>query len=228
MIRVACSNSLRTFADHMQRSLAFGSFLISAILFCGCTLEQEFSRTPRTAVEQLLLTQSVEHALHNLTAFLPEQASLRVDVTGLQTDRAHINMLGDERGILHGPSLDLLLIRDAVATSLGRLGYRVDSRDAQPVYIAKVVVEAFGTTQGLTFFGMPPVQSMIIPFSLPALTLYKAEGQKGYTRLHIDFFEYQSGKFVGTSPTIIGRTYYNQYTLMFFITWQTTDLLAAP
>jgi len=96
------------------------------------------------------------------------------------------------------------------------------------MYLARVVVEAFGTTQGLTFFGMPPVQSVIIPFSLPALTLYKAEGQKGYTRLHIDFFEYQSGKFVGTSPTIIGRTYYNQYTLMFFFTWQTTDLLAAP
>jgi hypothetical protein len=212
----------------MQRSLAVGSFLASAILFCGCTLEQEFSRTPRTAVEQLLLTQSVTHSLHNLTAFLPEQASLRVDVTGLQTDRANLNMQGDQRGILNGPSNDLILIRDAVATGLGRLGYRIEPRDASPTYLARVVVEAFGTTQGLTFFGMPPVQSMIIPFSLPALTIYKAEGQKGYARLHIDFFEYQSGKFVGSSPTIIGRTYYNQYTLLFFVTWQTTDLLAGP
>lgn len=114
------------------------------------------------------------------------------------------------------------------ATGLGRVGYRIDSRDTQPLYHARIVVEAFGTTQGLTFFGMPPVQSVIIPFSLPALRLYKAEGQKGYTRLHIDFFEYQSGKLVGSSPTIIGRTYYNQYTLLFFVTWQTTDLLATP
>jgi len=212
----------------MQRSLAVGSVLVAAILLCGCTLEQEFSRTPRTAVEQLLLTQSVQHSLHNLTAFLPEQASLRVDVTGLQTDRANLNMQGDQRGILNGPSNDLILIRDAVATGLGRLGYRIEPRDASPTYLARVVVEAFGTTQGLTFFGMPPVQSMIIPFSLPALTIYKAEGQKGYARLHIDFFEYQSGKFVGSSPTIIGRTYYNQYTLLFFVTWQTTDLLAGP
>jgi hypothetical protein len=219
---------IEIFEDRMQRGLTVGLCLVSVIVFCGCTLEQEFSRTPRTAVEQLLLTQSIELALHNLSGFLPEQTTLGVDVTGLQTDRAHINMRGDERGILNGPSLDLLLIRDAVATSLGRLGYRIEPRDAQPIYLARIVVEAFGTTQGLTFFGMPPVQSVIIPFSLPALTLYKAEGQKGYTRLHIDFFEYQSGKFVGTSPTIIGRTYYNQYTVMFFWTWQTTDLLAPP
>ena len=143
----------------MQRSLAVGSVLVAAIFFCGCTLEQEFSRTPRTAVEQLLLTQSIQHALHNLTPFLPEQASLRVDVTGLQTDRANLNMQGDQRGILNGPSNDLILIRDAVATGLGRLGYRIDSRDANPTYLARVVVESFGTTQGLTFFGMPPVQS---------------------------------------------------------------------
>ena len=137
-------------------------------------------------------------------------------------------LLGDQRGILHGPSADLLLVRDTVATGLGRLGYRIDSRDTPPGYHARIVVEAFGTTQGLTFFGMPPVQSVIIPFALPALTVYKAEGQKGYTRLHIDFFEYQSGKHVGSSPTLIGRTYYNQYTLLFFWTWQTTDLLAPP
>ena len=207
----------------MQRSLAVGSVLVAAIFFCGCTLEQEFSRTPRTAVEQLLLTQSIQHALHNLTPFLPEQTSLRVDVTGLQT-----NMHGDQRGILNGPSNDLILIRDAVATGLGRLGYRIDSRDANPTYLARVVVESFGTTQGLTFFGMSPVQRYLIPMALPALTIYKAEGQKGYSRLHLDFFEYESGKFVGSSPTIIGRTYYNQYTLMFFWTWQTTDLLAPP
>jgi hypothetical protein len=212
----------------MQRKLAAGCFLVSAILFCGCSLTQEFSRTPRTAVEQLLLTAAIEHALHNLTIFLPEQTSLHVDVTGLQTDRAHFNMVGEDRGVLHGPSLDLLLIRDSIATGLARLGYRVDPRDTEPAYLARVVVESFGTTQGLTFFGMPPVTSVLIPFSLPALVLFSAQGQNGYARLHVDYFEYQSGKLVGSSPTIIGRTYYNQYILLFFFTWQTTDLSAPP
>ncbi len=110
----------------------------------------------------------------------------------------------------------------------GRLGYRIDPRDTEPVYLARVVVESFGTTQGLTFFGMPPVTSVLIPFSLPALVLFSAQGQNGYARLHVDYFEYQSGKLVGSSPTIIGRTYYNQYIVLFFFTWQTTDLSAPP
>lgn len=212
----------------MQSKLTAGCFLVSAILFCGCSLTQEFSRTPRTAVEQLLLTQAVEHALHGLTVSLPEQTSLRVDITGLQTDRSHFKMVGEDRVVLHGPSLDLLLIRDSIATGLGRLGYRIDPSGTEPTYLARVVVESFGTTQGHTFFGMPPVTSVLIPFSLPALVLYSAEGQKGYARLHVDFFEYQSGKLVGSSPTTIGRTYYNQYILLFFFTWQTTDLSAPP
>ena len=176
----------------MQRKFVAGCLLMSAILFIGCSLTQEFSRTPRTAVEQLLLTEAIEHSLHNLTIFLPEQTSLRVDVTGLQTDRAHFNMVGEDRGVLHGPSLDLLLIRDSVATGLARLGYRIDPRDTEPAYLARVVVESFGTTQGLTFFGMPPVQSVLIPFSLPALVLFSAQGQNGYARLHVDYFEYQA------------------------------------
>ncbi len=72
-------------------------------------------------MEQLLLTAAIEHALHNLTIFLPEQTSLHVDVTGLQTDRAHFNMVGEDRGVLHGPSLDLFLIRDSIATGLGSI-----------------------------------------------------------------------------------------------------------
>jgi hypothetical protein len=212
----------------MRRKVAAGFLLVPGLVFCACSLTQEFSRTPRTAVEQLLLSQAVEHALHNLTVDLPKEAALYVDVTGLQTDRAHFNMVGEDRGVLHDPSLDLLLIRDAFATGLGRLGYRIDPRDTVPTYLARVVVESFGTTQGITFFGMPPVQSVLIPFSLPALTLYGAEGQRGYARLHVDFFEYQSGKLWGSTPTIIGRTYYNQYTLLFFFTWQTTDMTAPP
>ncbi|HSF66342.1 MAG TPA: hypothetical protein VLA67_02830 [Nitrospiraceae bacterium] len=212
----------------MLGKLAPGVFLVSSILLTGCALTQEFSRTPRTAVEQLLLTQAIEHAMHNLEVELPKETALHVDVTGLQTDRAHFNMVGEDRGILHGPSLDLLLIRDSVSTGLGRLGYRIDPLDADPVYLARVVVESFGTTQGLTFFGMPPVTSVLIPFSLPALILYSAEGQRGYARVHVDFFESRTGIFVGSTPSTIGRTRYHQYTVLFFFTWQVTDLTAPP
>lgn len=63
--------------------------VVSALLpMTGCSSEQEISRTLRTAVEQLLLTQAVERALTNLTIRIPEHAGIQVDVTGLYTDRA--------------------------------------------------------------------------------------------------------------------------------------------
>ena len=210
------------------RTCAAAVCLFSTMLLAGCMLEQEISRTPRTAVEQLLLTNAVEHAMHNLIVELPQEAALRVEVTGLQSDRTQVNMRREDRGVLHGPPHDLLLVRDSVATGLGRLGYRIDPLDTEPGYLARVVVESFGTTQGLTFFGMPAVQSLLIPFALPELTLYKAQEQQGYARVHVDFFEYRTGTFVGSTPTIIGRTHYNQYTALFLFTWQRTDLTAPP
>ena len=213
--------------DAMSRLAILGSVVIGLLSLVGCMLEQEISRTPRTAVEQLLLTQAVELALHNLTASLPEHASLLVEVTGLQ-DRARFNMTEFGRGVLHDPSLDLLLIRDVTATALGRLGYQIAPPKTDPAYLARVVVESFGTTQGLTFVGMPPIQSVVIPFALPELTLYKLQEQKGYARLHVDFFDNQTGGYVGSTATVIGRTYYNQYKVLFYVSWVTTDMSAPP
>jgi len=44
----------------------------------------------------------------------------------------------------------------------------------------------------------------------------------------VDFFEYRTGKLVGSTPSIIGRTRYYQYTVLFFLTGQVTDLTAPP
>lgn len=110
-----------------------------------------------------MLTPAVEHALHNLTVEFPKESTLHVDITGLQTNRTHFDMVEKHRGVVHGASLDLLIIRDSVATGLGRLGYRIDPRNAEPAYLARVVVESFGATRGVTFFGIPPVQCVLMP-----------------------------------------------------------------
>ena len=62
----------------------------------------------------------------------------------------------------------------------------------------------------------------------PELALYKFQKQSGYARLHVDIFDNRTGEFVGSSATIIGRTYYDQYTVLFYFTWAATDLLAPP
>jgi hypothetical protein len=90
------------------------------------------------------------------------------------------------------------------------------------------MVQALGTEQGVTFFGMPPVQSVIIPFALPELTLFKLQNQRAYTRLSLDIFETATGRLVRSTPWYVGSSYYNQYTILFFIYFRTTDLVLPP
>ena len=206
------------------------SFLLStlAALITGCALSQEVSRTPRTAIEQVLLTQAVEQALANLSVRLPDGVNVDVDVTGLESDRSRLGMMNTDLGTINVPSRDILYIRDAVAAELGRQGYRVSARGAESPYLVRVMAESFGTMQGGVFVGMPPVQSVLIPFSLPELTLYRNQSQSGYVRLHVDVYDNRTGEFLGSTPKLIGRAYFNQYTVLLLATWHRTDVTAPP
>lgn len=204
----------------------FALFILTASIG-GCALEQEISRTPRTAIEQVLLTQAVEQALENLSVRLPESVDVEVDATGLDSDRSRSRLTNTDLSVIDHPSRDTLYIRDAVAAELGRRGYRVSSSGSAS-YLVRVMAEAFGTMQGTTFVGMPPVQSVLIPFSLPELTLYKNQSQSGYARLHMDVFDNRTGEFLGSTPKLIGRAFYNQYTVLILATWHRTDITAPP
>ena len=101
------------------------TFMKAVVLFiliamvAGCALEQEMSRTPRTAVEQVLLTQAVEQALENLSVRLPEGVNVDVDATGLESGRSRLRMTNADLGAIDRPSRNILYIRDVVAAELG-------------------------------------------------------------------------------------------------------------
>lgn len=205
-----------------------GSVLIG--FFAGCSLPREISKTPRSAIEQLLLTQSVERSLADLAVPLPKGEAVAVEISGLQTDRAHMHVERDDStfGVIDAPSWDLTYVRDAAAARLGELGYLVKRNAADAAYLVRVMVEAMGTNQDRTFFGLPPIQSVIIPFALPQLTLYQELDQSAHVRLHLEVFEVGTGRFVRSTPRMWGDAYYNQYTIFFFFTFRTTDLIQPP
>ena len=209
-------------------------FLILTIsliaLLAGCALTQEVSKTPRSAIEQLLLSHAVERALEGVTVPILEGESIRVEVTGLQTDRAHLHMdEEDERsGVIDNPSWDLAFVRDLAAGHLGELGYRIRKSEEEATYLVRILVHAIGTNQGKTFFGIPPIQSIVIPFALPQITLYQELDQLAHVRLHLDVFEVGTGRFVRSTPWTMGSAYYNQYTVFFFFAFRKTDLIQPP
>jgi hypothetical protein len=96
---------MNAWSDFMNASFVL-SLIVTALLM-GCALEQEISRTPRTAVEQVLLTQAVEQALVNLKVHLPEGVNVDVDATGLESDRSRLHMTNADRGAIDRPSRDI-------------------------------------------------------------------------------------------------------------------------
>ena len=111
-------------------------------LVTGCALEQEVARTPRTAVEQVLLTQAVEQALENLSVRLPEGVNVDVDATGLENDRSRLRMTNADLGAIDRPSRDICYIRDLVAAELGRRGYRVSGIEVILMHLVSVAARA--------------------------------------------------------------------------------------
>ena len=89
----------------------------------------------------------------------------------------------------------------------------------------QIIVQALGTEQSQSFFGMPEVQSVLIPFALPEIALYKVQYQSGYTRFRLDIFKTATGEFIRSTPWFQASTYYNEYNVLFFIDFHTTNLI---
>jgi len=187
------------------------------LLSTGCALNRTPTQTSRSATEQLLLSQAIERSLNDLVIPLAAGASVTIEAAGFAVPPINV-----------GASSDLTYAHDAIAERLGQLGYYIRPKAEEATYLARVLVQSLGTVQGLTFFGMPPVQSVLIPFALPELTLYKHQAQSGYMRFSIAMYEMSTGRFLFSTPWYSGSTFFDQYTFFFLFTYNSTDLNSPP
>ncbi len=193
---------------HMPKILKL-LVLFTLTILSGCAPIKELPNPDQaTAIEQFLITQAVDRSLNSENATpLPLQSgeTVTLDTTDLTVEkRFFIGALGQwlgEQGLLLTP----------------------EAKDAN--YRIQVLIQSLGTEQSHSFFGMPPVQSVLIPFALPEITLYKAQYQTGYTRFRLDIFENTTGKFIRSTPWFEATTYFNEYTLFFFFGFHETNLL---
>ena len=209
---------------------------LTAATVAGCAMAREPSKTPRTAIEQLLLSHAIERALDDLTVPIAEGSSVAVEVEGF-SNYLPFQSAGQStkdsqpqtlQNPVYGPQSDLFYVHDAVEGRLGELGYRLQDRLQDAQYRIKVLVKALGTEQGETFFGMPPVQSVLLPFALPELTLFREQDQMGYMRYSLDVYEVGTGRFISSTPWYLGTAYYHQFTVLFFLRFKRTDLTFPP
>jgi hypothetical protein len=188
----------------MAGMLSMGVIVCMALL-AGCSLSQDQSKTPRTGIEQLLLSQALERSLAPLSLPLPDGATIMVDAVALSGDGA--------------------FARKVIENRLVRLGFRIPKDSADAAYQAHVVVQSFGTEQGETFFGIPPIQSMLFPISVPELAFYKNVHQQAMVRLSFDVHHAATGQYLTSTPWYEGMTFNNGYTWLLVFGSQRTDLL---
>ena len=214
----------------MWRRLRF--LVLIGMLSCiaGCAMPREITKTPRSAIEQLLLAEALHRSLLDIAIPVPQQSPLFMGVTGLQQGVFAPSGLNGLSGpiALITPSLDLIFIKDLVATRLGSMGHRILKNEQDARYVIQIVVESFGTNQSSSFFGLPAIQSVVIPFSLPQLALYQNLSQVGFIRYSLNVIERTTGLLFHSTPWYQHSTFHDQYTVLFFFTFRRTDLVEAP
>lgn len=200
------------------KALTVGAILMAGItVLAGCSSTQKITQSQRTAVEQLLISEAVLRSLPSepeRVIPIPLGSSVVLDTSSIS--------------IAAGSSSDQLLLQKVLAGWLGHHGYLVQKQEDNAAYRISVIVNALGTELGGNFFGMPSARSEIIPISIPELALYKGQYQTGYVQFYMDISELPSGAFVRSTPTFLGETYYNDYTLLLLFSFKTTDLKYPP
>jgi hypothetical protein len=182
-------------------------FLISVIL-TGCGAMHNMPGPVRpTAVEQFLMAQAVERSLYGENIMpipLGFGDTINLDTSGLTVEQR--------------------FFKGAIGGWLGERGLKItDSEEAK--YRIHILVQSLGTEQSISFFGLPPIESVLLPIALPEIAVFKGQYQTGYTRFRLDIYETVTGKFIRSTPWFQGSTYFNEYTILFFFDFQFTDLI---
>lgn len=184
---------------------------VSVAFLMGCSTTHRTTQSTRTAVEQLLISESVIRSLPNKSDILlpiPPGSKVTLNTSGLTEDKA--------------------LLQEVLTGWLGQRGYLVQGDEEDASYRIDVIVSAMGTEEDGTFFGLPPINSTFIPFSTPELAFYKSENQTGYVKFNMNIFETLTGKFIGSGPNFLADSYHNNYTILLLVSFTSTDLPSPP
>ena len=191
-----------------------GLLLVGMLTACGAMNAIPPPASP-TAVQQFLMAQAVERSLHGENIMpipLTSGDSVSLDISGLSVEQ--------------GLAVAQDFFKGAIEGWLGERGLKIVMDPAKSKYRIHILVQSLGVEQRSSLFGIPPIQSTLLPLALPEIALYASQKLSGYTRFRLDIFESATGQFVRSTPWFQGATYFNEYTILFFFDFEFIDLIA--
>jgi len=196
-------------SGHRLWTYLAGVVLAQSLFACNTTAG--LVPSPRTPVEQLLMTQSLLRSLDQIALPLLSGESVSIQTAWLPT---HADFERDQG------------FAEAIVTSwLAHKGAVIGEKE--PTYRVHVLLHAFGLDKRDVFVGLPSIQSLFIPMALPELTVFRNLRNRGYARLSLDIFDV-NGRLISAPALVEASVQHERYTLLFVFSWRSTDLIPPP
>jgi hypothetical protein len=172
--------------------------LAFVLALTGCAATVQPAGSGLTASQQLIATEAIDRALDELQWPNVDGHKVFVEIGAPASD--------DEQRYL----------RSALAARIAERGGKVapdlKSADSELVVLAK----AMGIDATQTFFGLPTLQSSLVPVGLPEIPLYKATQQKGVAKLETLLVDRKRGGVYAHPDPVKSEIWVKDWTVLFF------------
>jgi hypothetical protein len=172
------------------------------LVLAGCSMASSTAATAPAGVTQQLLIRSLERALADVDRSKIGSRPVALEVA------VHAGNEG--------------FVKDFVTTWLKAHGVRVGGDS--PEMKLKMFVSVFGTDHDQTLIGVPAFQAPVVNVPVPELALFKWVRNRGQTELRLWAFEPKSDTIVEAPTPGIGRSKYDDFTVLLFFGFSLTDV----
>jgi hypothetical protein len=170
-------------------------------LTVGCT-SVRMTMTARSRMEQKLLVSALDRAVS------------QTDVRRFAGKRVALELFGLVKD-------DLPFTKAFIHVWLGKHGIQIVQDPEKADLKIKILAPVLAVDKSETLFGTPEFTFLGIP--VPAIAFYRDVRNEGSAEIRIYAFDGQTGKFVEEIPASVGEAKYNRITILFVISWSSTD-----
>jgi len=185
---------------HLKKIIFLCIVLLIATWSCSSV---RMTTTDRSILEQQLMVQGIERALDgfDLTDFYGKRVNLAV--SGLSED-------------------EVAFTKDYLQVHLGKHGLQVVTDQSDVELKMKVLAPVLAVDQSETLLGTPAFTFLGIP--IPAIVLYRKVSNTSRAEIEMYVYDANTDSLTAALPPGVGMASFDSYTILFVISWTSTDL----
>ncbi len=182
--------------------------VLLAALGAGACGAHRVTLTQRSAIEQQLLTRSIERAV------------ARLDTTRLAGRPVALT--------LHALTTDQAFAERYVTAQLRARGIRVVSEASRAEVRLETYATALGVDRAETLLGIPALEAPVVSTPIPEIALFKWARNRSHTEVQAFLFEPGTDRFLDRLPVADGRAKSDEFTILIFVRFTVSDIDDPP